>query len=76
MRKPTICIGENKDSDQLHGNCEANQHLCFRYSESTIPLLLTETEIFMLLAVFCGYVGPLQKPHCWFSHEAAQLISN
>ena len=20
------------------------------------------------------YVGPVQKPHCWFSHEAAQII--
>ena len=40
MRKPTIYIGENKDADQLRGNCEADQRLCFRYSDSTIPLLL------------------------------------
>ena len=40
MRKPTICIGENKDADQLRGNREADQRLCFLYSESTIPLLL------------------------------------
>ena len=40
MRKPTICIGENKDADQLRGNREADQSLCFRYLESTIPLLL------------------------------------
>ena len=33
MGKQTICIGENKDADQLCGN------LCFRYSDSTIPLL-------------------------------------
>ena len=39
MGKPTICIGENKDADQLCGNREADQHLCFRYSDSTIPLL-------------------------------------
>ena len=38
--KPTICIGENKDTDQLRGNREADQRLCFRYSDSTIPLLL------------------------------------
>ena len=38
--KPTICMGENKDADQLHGNREADQRLCFRYSDSTIPLLL------------------------------------
>ena len=38
--KPTICICENKGADQLRSNCEADQLLCFRYSESTIPLLL------------------------------------
>ena len=36
MGKPTTCIGENKDADQLRGNREADQHLCFRYSDSTI----------------------------------------
>ena len=40
MRKPTICIGENKDADQLRSNCEADQRLCFRYTDSTISLLL------------------------------------
>ena len=40
MGKPTICIGENKDADQLRGNREADQRLCFRYSDSTIPPLL------------------------------------
>ena len=40
MGKPTICICENKDADQLRSNCEADQRLCFRYSDSTIPLLL------------------------------------
>ena len=38
--KPTICIGENKDADQLRGNREADQRLCFRYTDSTLPLLL------------------------------------
>ena len=37
--KPTIYIGENKDADQLRGNREADQRLCFRYADSTIPLL-------------------------------------
>ena len=40
MGKPTICIGENKGADQLCGNREADQRLCFRYSDSIIPLLL------------------------------------
>ena len=39
MRKPTFCICENKDADQLRGNHEAVQRLCFRYIHSTNPLL-------------------------------------
>ena len=39
-RKPTICICENKDADQLRSNREADQRLCFRYTDSTLPLLL------------------------------------
>ena len=39
MRKPEFCICENKDADQLHGNPEADQRLCFRNIDSTIPLL-------------------------------------
>ena len=30
---------ENKDADQLRGNREADQRLCFRYKDSTISLL-------------------------------------
>ena len=44
MRKPTFCICENKDADQLRGNREADQHLCFRYVERTTPLL-SKSEI-------------------------------
>ena len=54
MGKPTICICENKDADQLRGNREADQRLCFRYSDSTIPLLL-KSEI--SLALFCACTG-------------------
>ena len=52
MGKPTICIGENKDADQLRGNREADQRFCFRYSDSTIPLLLkSEISSFWLFSV-------------------------
>ena len=44
MRKPTFCICENKDADQLRGNREADQRLCFRYIDSTIPIL-SKSEI-------------------------------
>ena len=39
VRKQTFCICENKDADQLRGNREADRRLCFRYIDSTIPLL-------------------------------------
>ena len=39
VRKPAFCICENKDTDQLCGNRTADQRLCFRYIDSTIPLL-------------------------------------
>ena len=32
-------ICENKEADQLRGNREADHRLCFRYIDSTIPLL-------------------------------------
>ena len=41
VRKPDFCLcRENKGADQLRGNREADQRLCFRHSDSTIPLLL------------------------------------
>ena len=39
MRKPAFCICENKGADQLRGNREADQRLCFLYTDSIIPLL-------------------------------------
>ena len=47
MRKPALCICENKGADQLRGNREADQRLCFRYIDSTI-LLLSKSEILSL----------------------------
>ena len=45
MRKPAFCICENKDADQLRGNNrEADQRLCFRSTDSTIPLV-SKSEI-------------------------------
>ena len=39
MRKPDFCICENKDADQLRVIRTADQRLCFRYIDNTIPLL-------------------------------------
>ena len=38
--KTNMCICENKDAEQLRGNREADQRLCFQYTDSTLPLLL------------------------------------
>ena len=80
MRKPTFCICENKDPDQVRGNRQADQCLCFCYIDSTIPLL-SNSEISSLLpycvavySLVC--VGPGRKPECWFSHVAAHFNFN
>ena len=54
MRKPTFCICENKDADQLRGHCEADQRLCFRYMNSSIPILSIKILNFKTLAIFCS----------------------
>ena len=66
MEKPTICIGENKDAAQLRGNREADQHLCFRYSDSTIPGLFYLNPKFQasnLCACTGRYVSDLSRNH-------------
>ena len=65
MEKPTICICENKDADQ---------RLCFRYSDSTIPLLLKSEISSSFLCLYRSVcVRPVRIPQCWFSHEVAQM---
>ena len=74
MGKPTICIGENKDADQLCGNREADQRIVF--ATRIVQLLFYLNPKFQASSSFlCLYrpvcVRPVRKPHCWFSHEAA-----
>ena len=79
MSKPTICISKNKDADQLRGKREADQHLCFSYKDSTLPLLLKicsfshETAHLLLLSVFCFHrlnpllhLSPVFRVFCLF----------
>ena len=40
VRKPDFCLCKNKGADQLRSKCEADQRLCFRYTDSTIHLPL------------------------------------
>ena len=68
-----FCICENKDTDQLCGNHEADQCLCFRCIDSTIPLLSkSEISSLKLYSRVCVVLG--RKPECWFSHDAAHII--
>ena len=78
MRNPDFCICENKDADQLRGNREADQRLCFRYTDSTTPLL-PKYEILKPLAIFCRrtarFVSDLVgNPEDRFSQNEAQII--
>ena len=71
MRKPDFCLCENKGADQLRGNREADQRLCFRYTDSIFPI--------KLLARFCDCTGRFMSdlvgnPEDRFSRVAAHLI--
>ena len=77
VRKPTICLCENKDADQLCSNCTADQRLCIRYSDSTIPSS-PQIQNFKLLTIFCDCAGRFVSdlvvyPNCWFSHAQAHF---
>ena len=66
MRKPAFCTCENKDADQLHGDRKADQRLCFRYIDSTMPRL-SKFEISSLVS---DLVGNLEDR---FSHNKAHI---
>ena len=53
MRKPTFCICENKDADQLCGYREADQRLCSHYTDSTNHLFFNIRN-FKPLAILCS----------------------
>ena len=77
MGKPTIYIGENKDADQLRSNCEADQRLCFRYTDSRIhPLLILKNNVKILAFSYTGrFVSELVgNPNCLFSHAQTCLL--
>ena len=59
MGKPTICIGENRDADQLRGN-------------RLNPKFQASSSFLCLYRPVC--VRPVRKPHCWFSHKTAHMI--
>ena len=71
--KPGLCICENKDADQLRSNREADQRLCFRYTDSAIPLLFQASSyILWLYSPVC--VRPGRKPRRPVFSERGSII--
>ena len=62
---------QRRRSDQLRSNCEADQRLCFRNTLIVQFLYCLNLHLLCLNSSVC--VGPVRKPHCWFSHDAAYL---
>ena len=76
MGKPTICVGENKDADQLRGNRELISAFVFatwivQFLHYLYPKFQASSIFLCLYRPVC--VRPVLKPHCWFSHKAAHL---
>ena len=58
MRKPDFCPCKNKGADQLCSYCTADQHHCFCYTNSSVPLLLTlYIQSFKFLAFFSDFTA-------------------
>ena len=70
LRKPTICICENKGADQLCSNCTADQRLCFRYTDRTV--LLHKIEISSLWPSFVL----VQLGLCRICSETTLMVSS
>ena len=72
VRKPPFCIYENKDADQLHLNRAADQRLCFRDIDCTIPLL-PKSEITSLYPSSV-VVQPVFSRHSSYHPNMTQLL--
>ena len=73
-RKTAFCICENKDTDQLRGNREADQRLCFRirivqFLYYLKPKFQASSILLLLYSPVC--VGPGRKPEDRFSQNEA-----
>ena len=74
MRKPTFCICEKKTQISFAVNREADQRLCFRYIDSTIPLLskskISSLKPSSVAVQVCVRPGRTER---LFSHDTAQM---
>ena len=75
VRNAVFCIRENKDADQLRGNREADQRLCFRYTDSTTPLVSkseVSSHLLWLYSPVC--MGPGRKPRIPVFSQQGSII--
>ena len=77
MGKTTICIGENKDADQLRGTAKLIS--AFVFATRIVQFLFYLNPKFQASSSFlCFYSSvcarPVRKTHCWFSNEVAHLF--
>ena len=82
--KPAFCICENKDADHLRGNREDDQRLCFRYTDSTIPLLIKSVisnqignqnvVFFLMTRLIFMYFSKVSALFCLKLHRKAYWI--
>ena len=77
MRKPAFCICKNKGADQVPSNCIADQRLCARYMDSTIPYFLNpklqaSSHLLWLYTPVCD--GPGRKPRRQVFMHADHLL--
>ena len=72
MGKPTICIGENKGADQKLISAFVFATRIVQFLFYLNPKSQASSSFLCLYRSVCA--GPVRKPHCWFSHEAAHLF--
>ena len=79
IKNKNAFMNENEPShEKINNSHMRKQGLCFRHTDSTIPLL-HNIQSFKLLALFCDctawFVSHLVgNPSCWFSHAQAQIV--
>ena len=71
MEKPTIYICETKGADQLRGSAFVFATRIVQCRFYLTPKFPASSLLLCLYSPVC--VGPVWKPHCWFSHETAQI---
>ena len=77
VRKPAVCKCENKDADQLRGNRETDQRLCFHYIDSHSLFILNpkfkaSSHLLWRYSPVC--VALVGNPEDRFSHNEAYKI--